>query len=285
MSTILALRDVVSRSQPPAPWDEGDNIPWDDPEFSGRMLHEHLTQEHDLASRRSPQIAAHVQWLHLSVLEQQPGRILDLGCGPGLYLHGLCRRGHAGVGIDFSPASVEHARAAAVDEGLDSEVIHGDLRDAPLGGGFDLALLIYGQINVFRREQARDILARTSSALERRGGRLVLEPQAFAAVRGAGQTTATWSTAESGLFSSRPHMLLHETFWDEASRTRTERWHVVDAETAEVQRFAMSCVAWEEGELVSLLRDVGFSTVEMVPGLTGPAAPSGEPLYVLVARR
>ena len=27
----------------PEPWDEGDNIPWNEPGFSRRMLREHLT--------------------------------------------------------------------------------------------------------------------------------------------------------------------------------------------------------------------------------------------------
>ena len=47
-NTIL---DIVDREPNPTPWSEGDNIPWDDSDFSERMLAEHLSQEHDLASR------------------------------------------------------------------------------------------------------------------------------------------------------------------------------------------------------------------------------------------
>ena len=35
MKTVL---DIVDRTPEPAPWSEGDNIPWDDPGFSERML-------------------------------------------------------------------------------------------------------------------------------------------------------------------------------------------------------------------------------------------------------
>ena len=61
----------------------GAKIPWDEPDFSRRMFEQHLNQEHDWASRRSPIIAAHAAWIaeQLSV----PSRILDMGCGPGLY--------------------------------------------------------------------------------------------------------------------------------------------------------------------------------------------------------
>ena len=38
----------------------GRRLPWDDPEFSERMLREHLSQDHDMASRRQNLIDLHV---------------------------------------------------------------------------------------------------------------------------------------------------------------------------------------------------------------------------------
>ena len=56
-------------------------IPWDEPAFSQRMLENHLSQEHDWASRRRAVIEQQVAW----IAGQLPAgaRILDLGCGPG----------------------------------------------------------------------------------------------------------------------------------------------------------------------------------------------------------
>ncbi len=280
----MNLLDVIHRSSPPRPWDEGDNIPWNEPEFSRRMLNEHLNQEHDLASRRASAIEAHVQWLLDSVLGRQPCRVLDLACGPGLYLHALGRRGCSGRGIDFSPASIDHARAIAACEALDCTFDHADLRTAGFGSGYGLALLVYGQLNVFRREEAQDILRRTFAALEP-GGRLVLEPQTVDAVRCEDAPVTAWRSAEHGLFSPRPHVELHEVSWDEASRTRTERWHIVDAETASVERHAMSCVAWEPAEFEATLREIGFATVEAHPGMGAPTDTLRGVLYALVAER
>lgn len=284
MSTIISLQDVVRRSLPPNPWEEGENIPWDEPGFSSRMLREHLSQEHALASRRLPDIDEQIAWLLDSVLEHQPGRVLDLACGPGLYLNGLCRKGCTGVGIDFGPASIEHARAVASREALDCTFEHRDLRLTSFGSGYDLALLIYGQINVFRREEARKVLGGAFAALKP-GGRLVLEPQTVESIRGTGGPVSAWSTVENGLFSARPHVQLHEVFWDEASRTRTERWHIIDAETASVERHAMSCIAWDANEFETMLREIGFASVEMLPGLTGATNSSNRSLFVIVARR
>ena len=102
----MKLMDIVRRQRVPKPWSEGEKIPWNDPEFSRRMLDEHLSQAHDAASRRFEIIDKHVDWIHTHVLKGNPTRILDLGCGPGLYTNRLARLGHHCVGIDFSPASI-----------------------------------------------------------------------------------------------------------------------------------------------------------------------------------
>jgi SAM-dependent methyltransferase len=90
-----------------SPWDGKYKIPWDDQEFSERMLREHLSQEHDMASRRSANIEHLAAWINQTILSNRPSRILDLGCGPGLYEKYLCDFGHECTGIDFSPASIK----------------------------------------------------------------------------------------------------------------------------------------------------------------------------------
>ncbi len=109
----MNLLDLVQRVPTPTPWSEGDNIPWNDPAFSMRMLREHLSQEHDAASRRTEKIETHIAWIHREWLPKRPSRILDLACGPGLYTSRLARLGHACIGIDYSPASIAYAEETA----------------------------------------------------------------------------------------------------------------------------------------------------------------------------
>jgi 2-polyprenyl-3-methyl-5-hydroxy-6-metoxy-1,4-benzoquinol methylase len=129
----MNLTDIVRRTAVPEPWAEGEKIPWNDPDFSARMLQEHLSQEHDAASRRFEKIDRHVAWIHTHGLGEKPSAILDLGCGPGLYASRLARRGHTCVGIDFGPASIAYARAQAEREGLACTYRLEDLRTADFG--------------------------------------------------------------------------------------------------------------------------------------------------------
>ena len=280
----MNLGDILSRKIPPEPWDEGDNIPWNEPGFSRRMLHEHLTQSHDLASRRSEKIDAHVDWIHREALRGSPAKILDLGCGPGLYSSKLARLGHRCVGIDYSPASIEYAREQAVKEDLPCEYIHADIRSADYGSGYGLVMLIFGEFNVFKPSDAALILSKAYGALGE-GGVLLLEAHTSEAMREFGLRPATWYSAESGLFSESPHLCFQENFWDAESETITRRYFIVDAATGEVSRYAQSMKAYTDEQYRAVLEKAGFVDVRFHPSLIGTEDVSQPDLLVMTARK
>ena len=172
-SVIAALRRIYDRPQPAVPWRDGANLPWDDPDFSRRMLAQHLDQSHGAASRRLPEIRAQVQrlteWLGLA-----PGmHLLDVTCGPGLYAAEFARQGVHVTGIDFGPASLEYAAKLCAD--LPCEFVFGDVRQMDFAGrDFDAAIYLYGQSTVLKPAESADVLGRIRAALKP-GGRVALE--------------------------------------------------------------------------------------------------------------
>jgi len=184
MPRRLSFSEFATRNPSPEPWSEGEKIPWDDPEFSARMLHEHLTQEHDLASRRTTTIDRQIGVI-LDLLGCQNANILDLGCGPGLYCQRLASKGHRCTGIDFSPASIGHAREQATAAGYSIDYIHGDIRSTPYPDSQDLALLLFGEFNVFLPEDALAIAKKAKMALKP-GGKLIIEPSTFDSIYSQG---------------------------------------------------------------------------------------------------
>ena len=280
----MKLNDILTRKSPPEPWAEGDNIPWNEPGFSRRMLREHLTQSHDLASRRREKIDAHVDWIHGEVLSGNSTRILDLGCGPGLYASRLARLGHRCVGIDFSPVSIEYARERAVEEALDCEYIHADIRSAEYGYGYGLAMLIFGEFNVFKPSDAGRILRKAHDALDT-GGILLLEAHTNEAIEEFGQRPASWYASESGLFSDAPHLCLQENYWDAGVGAITRRYFIVDSVSGEVTRYAQSMKAYTEEQYRVVLEEAGFADVRCHASLIGSDDPPQSNLQVIVARR
>lgn len=261
----MNLFDLTSRT-PPLPWSEGDNIPWSEPGFSERMLKEHLSQDHDAASRRSDKIERHVAWIHTALLAGQPARVLDLGCGPGFYASRLARLGHACQGIDFSPASIRYARQTLQGQDLACAYELVDIRAADFGSGYDLVMLIFGELNVFKPSDARLLLQKMQAAL-RPGGQLLLEVSSYDSIFRMGQAGSSWSAQPAGLFSALPHLVLEEMFWDETARAVTRRFFVIDAASGAVTRHAASYQAYTNEAYEQLLCAAGFDEIRFFPAL------------------
>ena len=280
----MDLIELIQRDPKPAPWAEGEKIPWNETGFSQRMLREHLSQEHDWASRRASSIEKHVEWIHREVLSGRSGCILDLGCGPGLYTSRLAGLGHECSGVDFSPASIQYAREFAQKNNLRCSYQLEDVRKADYGSGCNLVLFIFGEFNVFTPQDAGKILQRAFAAI-RPGGSLLLEVHTFDLVRQVGQGSSTWYSADSGLFSERPHLCLQENFWDEERSVATSRYFIVDAQTSQVTRYASSMQAYTEDQYQELMEKCGFQKITYSKSLTGEVGPTQPGLFAILAHK
>jgi len=198
-------------------WDGAYKIPWDDLDFSRRMLAEHLSQEHDLASRKQQMIRTQVRWIHEHICNNTPARLLDIGCGPGLYIEQLAALDYDCCGIDFSPASIEYAKSHLGDK---AKLIQDDIRSVEFGSTYDLAMMVFGEFNVFSPNECRKILKKTFEALSP-GGILLLEAHTFEAVERIGRAPNSWYKSGPGLlglFSDDPHICLMKTTGSTSSR-------------------------------------------------------------------
>jgi hypothetical protein len=188
------------------------------------------------------------------------------------------------VGIDFSPASISYANECAQVYRLRCYYLQQDIRVADYGHGYGLVMLTFGEFNVFRRSEARSILEKAYHALEE-GGRLLLEAHTFAAVRAIGEQPRSWYSADSGLFSDRPHICLTESFWDAQQTVASERYFIIDGLTGQVTRHAASMQAYTGEDYQSLLEGCGFGEVAFHPSLGGDVDRSQSHLLVIVARK
>lgn len=270
-TSLAALWRIYHRRQPARPWIDGDNLPWNDPEFSQRMLREHLDQSHGAASRQRPEILRLVDWLWQHLDLAAGVRVLDITCGPGLYSVELARRGAQVTGIDFGPASIRYARELAEQQGVASRCtfIQADVRaelSGQTGQDYDAALFLYGQLSVFTRDQTAGLLQQAAAAL-RPGGRLAIELLDYARIDKSDSNF--WFTDDRGLWGDRPFLVLGERFWDKDERTAIDRFHVLHLESGLLEVIALSDCGYETGEMLSLLLQNGFGSAEAFPAWDG----------------
>jgi SAM-dependent methyltransferase len=111
------------------------------------------------------------------VAQRRPRRLLDVGCGTGVYLvHAAAASPQlTGLGIDLDAGVVDLARARLAEAGLAErfEVRHADVRSAELpAASFDLVLL-FQNVYYFATDERPDLLRRLRGLLAP-GGALVL---------------------------------------------------------------------------------------------------------------
>ncbi|MYA20562.1 MAG: class I SAM-dependent methyltransferase, partial [Chloroflexi bacterium] len=85
--------------------------------------------------------------LYLALAERAAARdgredVLELGCGTGRVAGALAGAGFGVVGVDYSAAMIEAARARTED--LPVRLVEGDMRSLALGEGFGLVLVPLG---------------------------------------------------------------------------------------------------------------------------------------------
>lgn len=252
-------------TQRPEPWTAGGNLPWDDPDFSRRMLREHLDESHGAASRTSKERALQLDWLWKRLALRQDQALLDVTCGPGLYAVPLAQRGLRLLGVDFGPASIAYARDLASRHDVADRCAfqEEDVRLADFGEErFDAALFLYGQAAVFPRREARALLQKIARAL-RSGGRLCLELLDQEKVDK--KESSWWYAADRGLWGDGPFLSLGQRFWYPDELLSCERYFTVHLESGELEEILLCDQTYAVAEMIAILRDCGFASVDVFP--------------------
>lgn len=165
--------DLAAFHERPAPFSRYTvNTLWTDPHIGRQMLAAHLNPDHDAASRRPATIDATIAWIDAR-LGLADKRVVDLGCGPGLYARRMALRGASVTGLDFSPVSIGHAMSD-IPAGVHLTYELADYLTDPLPGPADIVTLIYGDYCALSPTRRAALLSRIRAILAP-GGRLVFD--------------------------------------------------------------------------------------------------------------
>lgn len=255
---------------------------WASPETSEMLLRFHLDGGIDVASRRTETIERSVDWIAATFDLGAGRRVIDLGCGPGLYTNRLARTGARVTGIDLSPRSIEHARATAAEAGLEVEHVVGDyLSMGPVGGPFDLALMIMCDYCALDPDRRSRLLRRVTELL-RPGGAFLFDVYSLALFATWEEDVAYGPALMDGFWSPRPyHGFLH-TFRYDAERVALEKYVIVEAD-----RWSEHYHWFQHFDPTSLERELaanGLRGERVLGDVTGADYDAEAPEFAVIAR-
>lgn len=116
---------------------------WNHPHVSKFMLKAHLQADNHIASRKHAFIDQSVAFMVKKFGLNSDKKVIDFGCGPGLYTTRLAQLGVTVTGIDLSINSINHAKLVAEKEGLDITYTNQNYLTYKDDTQFDLITMIY----------------------------------------------------------------------------------------------------------------------------------------------
>ena len=193
-------------------------------------------------------------------LALEPGaRVLDVACGHGRHTLPLARRGLRMTGIDISKPSLEYARRAAADAGVEIEYAHGDMRELPWTGEFDAAINVYTAFGYFAEESEDERAVHSIARALRPGGSFFIDTfNPTALVRGF--RPQGWSDLPDG------RVMLESRDYDVRMGRSNAVWTLVGDDRREL---FSSVRAYTYPELAAMLRRVGLEPVADWGGFDG----------------
>jgi SAM-dependent methyltransferase len=280
MNLEQLLTDILKADQKPPLFEPGEPHFWDDPYISQSMLKAHLDPGHDLASRKPKTIAKTVEHLLKSGIIKPGFRILDLGCGPGLYAERFSRAGVTVVGLDFSQRSLDYAVQQAQKFGLAIEYRCQSFLTMDYTAEFDAVLQVYGELNVFSDEKRDLLLSKIHQALKRDG--LLIFDLTTRKLRAKFGLRNGWQACDGGFWRPGPHLVLGQGFDYPEADVWLDQYLVIDEQGCHIYRNWFHDYSLETIKLV--LEQAGFAVVRCWGDLTGSEY-SGDGEWIALAAR
>jgi SAM-dependent methyltransferase len=200
---------------------------WTDEHTSRRMLDYHLDGEVDISSRRERFIDESVSWMTDHFALGEGSRIIDFGCGPGLYTSRFAKLGAKVVGVDFSSRSIAFAREQAARADYRVEYINADYLEYESGETFDLITMIMCDYCALAPTQRSTMLAKFRNLLSAQG-RIVLDVYSLQAFDAREEGTLFEQNLMDGFWSPDPYFGFVSSFKYHADKVSLDRYTIVE---------------------------------------------------------
>jgi SAM-dependent methyltransferase len=253
-----ALRPFKSR---PEEFEPRDTLPW---ETHAINFLNTRSAEGFTGLRTYADADAYTDWIVGNLGLPAQARVLDIGCGPGLYSNRLAARGCEVVGIDIAQDFLDYATAEAAEHGWPARYENISLFAMPYESEFDLVLLLQSIVNRVTPQELDQIMGDIWRALKP-GGHFICEFMvASEPFRSGGETVEDKvSLVRRSPWSDQLHLwMVRELMFPERAEWVTHHL-ILRPEVGRPEEFWSRFTMHEVGELRQKLIDYGFVVEEI----------------------
>lgn len=252
---IERIKKLVKK---PQLYEKGSASMWTDPHISKQLLELHINPEHDVASRSQAKIE-HISKRILEWAGKPKMKILDLGCGPGLYAEYLTHRGHAVTGVDFSENSIRYAIEEAQKKHLNIEYLNKNYLDLDTEDQFDLVIMIYLDFCALIPDERNKVLELVHRTLKK-GGLFICD---VVNEKNMGQKIIpqSWEVQESGFWKPCPYLALTKGYHFPEAKALANQHLVID-EKDSMDTYIFWSLYYDKSDFFSILETKGFKNIK-----------------------
>jgi ubiquinone/menaquinone biosynthesis C-methylase UbiE len=271
------LSTFAQYTEKPALFEPGEPHFWDDPHIAKSMMEAHLDPLHEAASRLPETIDQQVNHLASSGIMKPGDKVLDLGCGPGLYASRLATKGLKITGIDISQNSLNYAITQARKNHLDIEYRHLNFLDLDYSHEFNAVIQVYGEMGTFSDDKRDTILRKIHNALVPRG--FFVFDMTTPSLKIPDGPQNFWHVGNGGFWRPGRHLMMELRFDYPEDNVFMNQYIVLDEDKITVYRI------WNHNytpdTIKPVLEKAGFRVIDIWNNLAGaPYKAGGEWLAV-----
>jgi ubiquinone/menaquinone biosynthesis C-methylase UbiE len=238
---------------------------WDDENISKYMLDAHLNPSVEAASRQLDFIKESVEWISSMFNKTSGKKLLDLGCGPGIYAELFTEKGFEVTGIDFSKRSIEYAIANAGLNGKNIDYIYKNYLGIDYRNEFDLITLIYCDFGVLSPNDRTTVLCKIMNALKP-GGILVLDGFTNNQLSDVPQKQDLYY-ADAGFWCSKPHVCIQRNFHYVETKNYLEQYVIIKEDSCDCYNIWNQLFTMES--LLDEIKSAGFEKITFYGDVCG----------------
>ena len=249
---------IKKLSKKPQLYEKGSSVMWTDPYISKQLLALHINPDNDIASRSQVKMERITNWI-LERTNKPQMKILDLGCGPGLYAELLAQKGHSIIGVDYSENSIQYATRQAKEKKLNIEYLKKNYLDLDFDNQFDLIILIYLDFCVLSPEEREKVLENIYRALKKDG--LFICDVVNEKNIDKKTISQSWEVQETGFWKGTPYIALTNGYHYPEAKALANH-HIVISEDNTVDTYIFWSNYYEKDDLVQILESKGFKDIK-----------------------